>query len=157
MPGFPLRSIMQSFGSRLRDARPVEHPELERGAARANLTEHIAAGSSLILPRASLIAQWSVSLGAFEIYHQEEAWNSRHEQAHPTLARLFAGAYTYTFASTYLDLDGVAQPFEILAVRCSVIASNNPAAGCSHSANEVLLEVQHSDALADMRFWLEVF
>jgi len=168
MAGFPIRHLLQSFGSKLRDARPVENPEIQVSAGRLNLSESIAAASSLLLPRVGLIAQWNTTTSLFEVYHQEEAWNARHEQARPTLARASAGSYTYTFAESYLDADGVAIPSNIVAARVFVMDTNpdplsvsNPLASVrvDNSTVHPIIYISITDGgyVADARFWLEVF
>lgn len=167
MSGFPLRHLLQSFGSRLRDARPIEHPELEVSAARLNLGESIAAASSLLLPRAVLVAQWNVASQTFTIFHQEEAWNLKHEQAHPTLAQITDGAYSYTFASSYLDNDGVSVPTVLPAARLTAVQEVSSGGGAPTYSTGTELRpdgvtveffIRNSaDELINRRFWLEVF
>lgn len=168
MSGFPLRCLRSAFGSILRDARPVEHPELECSATRINLNEHVTAAASLLLPRVSLCAEWIAATSSFQIYHQEEAWNVNHEQAHPTLARSTDGAYSYTFAATYLDADGVAVATNIFAARCTAIQSTNSGGGLPvlksgtelSSASPLVVQFFTYDVAGtspeDHRFWLEV-
>jgi hypothetical protein len=170
MAGFLLRSLLQSFGSRLRDARPIENPEIEYGAARINRNEGITAAASLLLPRVVLIAEWVAATSSFRILHQEEAWNADHQQAHPVLTRSTDGAYVYTFAATYLDSDGVAVPTDLVSARCTAMQTANSGgaspvlkAGCEISVSAGPLAVQFftydsvGTSLEDHRFWLEVF
>lgn len=168
MAGFPLRHLLSFFGPKLRDARPIENPVLETGQHRLNLTESIAAASSLLLPRVSLIAEWNATFGKFTVFHQEEAWNAKHELPHPTLERLADGYYTYTFASSYPDNDGIQVPTVIYAARLTVIQEVNSGGAAptykhgTELSGSTGLSVQffikdESSALIDRRFWLEVF
>ena len=167
MSGFPLRHYLQSFGSRLRDARPIEHPEFEVNAQRLNLGESISAASSLLLPRVNLIAQWNTANSAFQIFHQSEAWNVRNEQPHPTLAQITDGAYSYTFASSYLDNDGVSVPTLLTAARLTAIQEVSSGGGAPTYSTGTELRpdgitveffIRNSaGVLVNRRFWLEVF
>lgn len=160
--GFPNRILRQHLGSKLQDRRRVENPKTEAGAARLNLLEHTAVGAGLVVARASLVAEWNATLSAFSILHQEEAWNTDHAQAHPVLARLGTGRYTYTFAATYLDNDGVAQPLAIIAARPSPVivlpsSLTDVTARTSLSGSMLYLNTYNNGTLTDMRFLLEVF
>lgn len=103
--GYPNRLTRHSFGPQLEDAAPVDHPKIQIPAGAFNAAFWQIAGLNLAAAvRASLIASWNGS--DFDISHQEEAWNAKHEQTHPQLARSSAGVYTYTFASTYKNTKG---------------------------------------------------
>jgi hypothetical protein len=154
MAGFPLRTLLTAFGSRLRNARPIEHPELEVDAKRLNLSESVASASSLILPRASLVAELSIT-GAVRILHQEEAWNTDHKQAHPALTRTQTGRYSYSFASSYLDLDGNTIGTDLIMARVFVFEAGTATVSILGNTVNVFLKLGEQDT--DMRFWLEVF
>jgi len=160
MSGFPVRVLRSFLGPKLQDHRPVENPRIESGAKRLNLLEHVAIGSGLIVPRASLVAVWNDTLSTFQILHQEEAWNVDHKQSHPTLVRAQAGIYSYTFASTYQDEDGVTRDFEPIAARVYP-AQTGIRSECIITGNvvEVFLFQQPTPedvTFVDCRFWLEV-
>jgi hypothetical protein len=162
MPGFPVRSLIQAFGSRLVNARPIENPEKEVSAERLNLSESLGTASNLIMPRASLIAEWSAVLGRAVVLHQEEAWNVSHSQAHPALQHLGDGAWRYTFAASYRDLDGVLQPVQLFAARCAPIRTGfgDPVYTCQLpvvTESYVEFVTFAASTPTDCRFWLEVF
>jgi hypothetical protein len=163
MSGFPLRSLLQNFGPKLRDARPIENPEIETGQRRLNLLESTITGVNLISPRASVVARYDPSPAAFIIYHQEEAWNARHAQAHPVLERQVTGLYTYTFASSYLTEDGESVPISVVAARANVFGAGGINSGTKAwcqvtSPTVVTISISDdSNAGVDARFWLEVF
>ena len=162
MSGFPTRHLRSAFGSVLRDSRPVENPELERSAFRANLAERDCAAASLLLPRASLIAEWIAASSSFRIYHQEEAWNVDHSQAHPALTYYMGGMYRYTLAESYLDADGIVTQTDVIAARVTGIAiTGGPSVtdwNCSINGLQVTVSLFDGfGSLIDARFWLEVF
>jgi hypothetical protein len=115
--GFPKRPLRSAFGPKLEDAYPVENPNTQRGASSFNGELWNTAGMGLVAARVGLIASWTGA--AFSIVHQAEAWNPEGDQAHPVLARSALGRYSYTFAATYKDEDGVAVPTDIRAARAS--------------------------------------
>jgi len=166
MPGYPTRLIRSSFGPKRIDPRPVEHPEQEVGAADYNAAFHQVAGMNLaIATRASLIARWDSGTSHFVVSHQEEAWNSEREQAHPALVRVGAGVYTYTFAATYLDEDDVAVTTELGAPRVTVhkvlTAYADRVVGFAwvDASSPLVVQIRLWDAAGtpeDAPFWLEV-
>jgi hypothetical protein len=111
--GFPRRLIRSHLGPKLRNNYPVENPASDVGDATLNGLFWNTAGLGLVGARWVVIAAWNGS--QLVIQHQAEAWNPENDQAHPVLARTGTGTYTYTFASTYLDEDGVAVPTVIYA------------------------------------------
>jgi hypothetical protein len=113
---FPRRFLRSALGPKLRNNYAVENPETDIGAEAFNAAFAALAGINLMVPRAVFVGVWGGS--TFTIAEQEEAWNDDHDQTHPTPARTSAGLYTYTFAATYLDEDGVAQP-TILTGACA--------------------------------------
>lgn len=120
---FPKRPQRSSFGPKLVNNYPVENPNSDVPDTALNGVFWTAAGLAGVLPRASCIASYTG--GQFVISHQAEAWNPNGDQAHPTLARTNTGVYSYTFASTYLDEDGVAVPMDLKGSRvtCPSISS----------------------------------
>ncbi len=162
--GFPKRFTRDQLGPTLRNTYPVENPETDIGAETWNAVFHQTSGMNLIVPRVALIATWGGS--AFNIAHQAEAWNPRGTQAHPTLARTSTGLYTYTFASTYLDEDGVEQSLALGAPRADVstaltaFADRLEAHTWVDTSNPLIVQVRiwkSADGTAtDARFWLEV-
>ena len=160
MSGFPVRMLRSFLGPKLKDTRPVENAQLETGAKRLNLLEHVAVGSGLIVPRASLVASWNDTLETFQILHQEEAWNVDHKQAHPVLERGAVGVYSYTFASTYQHVAGVTRDFEPIAARGSPVQTGIKSEYIiTGNVVEVFLFQQPTPedvTFVDCRFWLEV-
>jgi hypothetical protein len=159
--GFPTRILRQHLGSKLKDRRRVENPKTEAGADRYNLLEHTAVGCGLITPRVSLIAEWDATLSKFNIFHQEEAWNTDHEQANPVLSRLGTGMYYYTFASSYLDNDGSVVPLNLVAARATVVrrTSNfiaDPTVRAQLDGNRIEISTYNVGSYSDIAFWLEV-
>ncbi len=164
MSGYPSRIVRSVLGPTFKDVRPVEHPEREISAESGNLLCNIATAANLIQPRASLVAIWSGS--AFAILHQEEAWNVDHAQTHPQLERSSAGVYSYTFASSYKDKDGVDVPTTLVSAR--VTASDVPLVFSPADAPRgaafidpavpyaVQIRTWSGTTLGDYRFWLEV-
>src|SRR5690606_33961084 len=116
--GFPKRFTRDELGPELVNAYPVENVETDVGEDTFNAAFHQLAGMNLIVPRATLVAEWTGA--AINVLHQEEAWNAKREQAHPVAARAAAGHYTYTFAASYLDESGVALPTVLAVARVQV-------------------------------------
>lgn len=165
MSGFPSRFLRSFLGPKLIDDRPVERPQAEVGAGALNPAFHQLAGMNLVAPRVALIAFYT---GAVQtIVQQAEAWNPENAQAHPTLARSAAGAYTYTFAASYLDEDGVAVPTVLAAPRVTChrdlsggFANRIEAKAWKDSVNPLVINVRLWDTGGtgvDHPFWLEVF
>ncbi len=162
--GFPRRFTRDQLGPTLRNNYPVENPESDIGAESFNADFHQVAGMNLVVPRAALVASWNGS--SFDILHQAEAWNPRHAQAHPVLARSGTGAYTYTFAPTYKDEDGVDVPTVLVAARAfelagtAVFANRVEAHAWIDAGDPLVVHVQlwrsGTGAAEDHRFWLEV-
>jgi hypothetical protein len=120
----------------------------------------MATGVNLVAARASLVAEWNGGTSTFDVLHQEETWNVDHSQAHPELDRTSAGVYTYQFASSYLDVSGIAVNTVAVAARCS---PSQDGGGCTaeawvDSADATMVHVETKDGgtAADVRFWLEV-
>jgi hypothetical protein len=161
MSSFPNRLIRSQLGPKLVDNYPVENPKSELGAATFNPSFWSVAGMTGILPRAALVARWNGS--SFDISHQREAWNAENDQAHPSLARFGTGQYTYTFAATYLDEDGVAVPTVLVAARVAAVVASagGPMRGSAwpNSGNALQIDIDLRDlasANRDGAFWLEV-
>lgn len=162
--GFPKRFTRDALGPQLRNTYPVENPETDIGAESFNADFHQVSGMNLIVPRAALVARWNGS--TFDIFHQEEAWNPRHAQPHPVLERTVTGHYTYTFASSYEDEEGVSVPTVLVAARAfdlagtAVFANRVEAHAWIDNVNPLIVHVQlwrsASGAADDPRFWLEV-
>lgn len=165
MSGFPTRFSRTQLGPKFRDNYPVENPETDIGAQQFNAAFWQVAGINLIVPRVSLIAVWGGS--SFTINHQAEAWNPDNAQAHPVLARTSAGVYTYTFASTYTDEDGVAISLALLSARVTVHKALTAFADrvvgfvWKDGSNPLILQIRlwkETDGTAvDEPFWLEAF
>jgi hypothetical protein len=165
MAGFPSRVLRSVFGSRLRDPVPVVHPEHDIGADRINLLEQVATASGLMIPRVTLVAEWTGS--AMSAMHQEEAWNTRHEVAHPVIARTSAGLYTYQFDAAYADEDGASVSVNLVFARATPMvdmSTGYSARGSAYAwidaADPTLVRVScwdSSGAVADRRFLLEVW
>lgn len=159
---FPLRPLRSAFGPKLENAYPVENSNTQIGDGSFNAAFWALAGLGLVLPRVVVVAKWTGS--SFTIFHQAEAWNPDGAQAHPVLARSATGRYSYTFASTYLDEDGVAQDTVLRAARCTAGDDNggsSPRRGYAWILSGTPLVVNFrvdNDALVgqDELFWLEV-
>jgi hypothetical protein len=129
-------------------------------AAYLELLIQMTVGANLVLPRASLVADWNSGTSAFDILHQEEAWNVDHVQPHPVIARTSTGVYTYQFDATYNDLSGLAVNTALSAARCT---HSEVGGGCTaeawvdaSDATLVHIETKDGGSAADIRFWLEV-
>lgn len=122
---FPKRPQRSSFGPKLVNNYPVETPNSDVGDVAFNAAFWTIAGLAGVLPRASCIATYSPLSTSFVVSHQAEAWNPNGDQAHPVLGRTNTGIYSYTFASTYLDEDGIAVPMDLKGARvtCPTISS----------------------------------
>lgn len=165
MSGFPTRFLRSLLGPAFVDSNPVENPESDIGARQFNAAFHQAAGMNLIVPRCALIAVYSG--GSFQVSHQAEAWNPENQQAHPALARTAAGSYTYTFASTYKDEEGVDVATVLLTARVTChrdlsggFANRISAAAWIDGSNPLRVQVRlwdQSGTGVDHPFWLEVF
>jgi hypothetical protein len=167
MSGWPSRILKSMLGATLRDARPVEKPELEWAARYIELTKHAAVGAALVIPRATLCAEWNTTTSSFTVHHQAEAWNVNNVIAHPTLTRYDAGSYGYVFASTYDDMDGNAVPFDPRGFRvCECVTQGilmgTIRARCRRALTEgtptilITLKEEGSGISVDVPFWLEV-
>lgn len=161
--GFPRRFTRDALGPTLRNTYPVENPETDIGAEETfNPVFHQITGMNLVVPRAALVAEWGGA--SFTLWHQEEAWNPKRSQAHPVLARTGAGLYTYTFAATYLDENGVAIPTALVAARAWAVGYDELGNRCNawaviNGANPLQVDIRlenTSAVLKDPRFWLEV-
>jgi len=121
MGGFPTRITRTAIGPDLEDRYPVTDPNKEIGAKDFNLVFWQLCGLNLTSwQRAVVAASWNGS--AFDYLYQEEAWNSKRTQSHPSLARSAAGVYTYTFASTYKDEEGADISTGLRIPRASLMA-----------------------------------
>jgi hypothetical protein len=165
MSSFPRRFLRSLLGPKFVDTVPVENPEADIGARQFNAAFHAVAGMNLVVPRAVVIASYTGS--AFQIDHQAEAWNPEGSQGRPLLERASAGAYTYTFAATYKDQDGVNIATSLTAAR--VTSHRELVSGYSQrvfayayrdGANPLEIKIRLWDAVGtgiDAPFWLEVF
>jgi hypothetical protein len=161
--GFPTRFIRSFLGPLLRDINPPDTPETDIGARTFNTLFWQTAGMNLVVPRASLVANWNVS--AFLISHQHEAWNAENAQPHPGLTRQSTGRYRYTFASSYLDEDGTAIATALGPPR---ISPHSTVAAWSNQiypyawidpGSPLVVEISiwnFAGAATDAPFWLEV-
>jgi len=126
---------------------------------------------NLVEARVALVASWNGS--AFVYAHQEEAWNDERDQVHPVLARSATGRYSYTFASSYLDEDGTAQPTILTGCRATCHADAIALLGAGimpeafawiDSTNPLVVQVQVGSRVLstgvhtarDYPFWLTV-
>jgi hypothetical protein len=158
MSGLPTRSLRSALGPAFRDPRPIEHPEYELSAAQINLLMQMAVGAQLVMPCASIVAEWN-SGTLWSYLHREEAWNTNHAQAHPILTRTTTGVYTCQFLSSYTDLDGQAVSFAASAARATAFeASGDTAEAWVDSSDATLIHICTFRGVnaADLRFWLEV-
>ena len=163
---FPKRLLRSSFGPKLINNYPVENPSGEVGDMAFNAAFSAIAGMSQVAPRACCVALYTG--GVFAVSYQAEAWNAEGDQARPVLARSGAGLYSYTFAASYLDEDGIAVPTDIEAARISCPSDSSGAALAEGFAwlnpsnpLQVLMRVGTRTTAGaftngDVRFWLEV-
>lgn len=166
MSGYPVRLTRAALGPTLEDAYPVVNPKQQVGAAARNAYFWNIAGANLIVARSALIASWNSGSSAFDVAHQAEAWNPDGQQARPALTRIGAGNYTYLFAASYNDENGVGQAIALIAARLSdrkVLTAFSdriePRAWIDVS-NPLLVQLRlwdSSGTLVDVPFWLEVF
>lgn len=163
MSGFPSRFTRQELGPRFRNAYPVENPETDIGDATFNALFWQAAGANLVVPRASLVANWDGA--AFAIEHQAEAWNPNDAVVHPVLERESAGAYTYTFAATYKNQEDQNIATELGAPRVTVhkpltaFADRVEGYAWRDASNPLVIHIRLWSAdgtPVDEPFWLEV-
>jgi hypothetical protein len=164
--GFPKRFTRDQLGPQLRNTYPVENPETDIGAETWNPLMHQVSGMNLVVPRVALVAAWGGA--AFDLATQAEAWNPKGDQAHPVLGRTSTGDYTYTFAATYKDEDGVAQPLALGAPRVTpfgapigVLDYLPHAFTWIDTVNPLIVQLRIFDvanayAPLDWPFWLEV-
>ncbi len=165
MSGFPTRFLRSILGPKFVNQSPVENPEGDIGDRQFNAAFHQLAGMNLVVPRAVLIASHNGT--AFQVAHQAEAWNPENAQLHPTPARAAAGSYSYTFAATYKDQEGVDVSTVLLAARVSChrdltagFANRIEARSWIDAGNPLRVQVRLWDAGGagvDHPFWLEVF
>lgn len=161
--GFPNRFKRSDLGPKFRNGYPVENPETDLSDAAVNAAFWQTAGAGLIVPRAKLIAEWNGS--SFTILEQAEAWNPNLDQAHPVLARLGTGDYSYTFASTYKNELGEDVALALNGARASPIAEvtggtiarfGNAWKDSLNPLNIIFRLYDLTGTLRDARFWLEV-
>jgi hypothetical protein len=167
---FPKRILRSGLGPKIVNTYPVENPSTDIGAETWNPSFAALAGLNLVASRALFVGKWAGSGQNFTIAEQEEAWNDDHDQSHPTIARTSTGLYSYTFASSYLDEDGVAVSTVLTAARATAGytafsgTTVNEAFAWIDPANPLNVLVQTAtrtlstgvSALADLPFWLEV-
>lgn len=159
MNGFPTYPTRSDFGPELRDLYPPENPETDIGADQFNLLFHQVAGLGLANPvRACLIAKYNTGTGVFEIYHQEEAWNPKRDQARPTLTRQAPGIYFWGFPSTVLDRHGNAVPLSLVAIRTFIGADGAAPVVSFTSAAQLEISISGTGGTSwdDRVFWVEV-
>lgn len=162
--GYPSRLSRSALGPRLRNAWPVENPEIDTDAAAWNTLCDQAAGlNKAVIWRAAIAAAWNGT--DFDVDYQEEAWNADGDQAHPALERTSTGVYTYTFAAAYDDAEGTSVSTELVAPRAT---SRNPVTTYASRvdgyawvdpANPLVVQVRLFDGSgnpADVPFMLEV-
>ena len=120
MSGFPTRPSASSFGSRRQDRSAPRSAIYDIGAAFVNLVRWNLAGLGQSAPRAWVYASSSGSTPT--IHAQGNAWGG----AAPTPARTGTGVYTFTYAATYADDDGVLVSPNLLSAVVSPKAGSNP-------------------------------
>lgn len=155
--GFPRRLVRSALGPKFQNTRAVENPNSEFGDAQLNALLWNSAGMGLVIYRADLVAAWNGS--AFVIDHQAEAWNPENDQAHPLLTRVGTGVYRYTFAATYLDEDGIAQPVGLKKCGVRAMADTTHAFAFFTTSANLVVEVHLQNAIGaevDAKFWLMV-
>jgi hypothetical protein len=162
--GYPARVTRSDFGPQHVDEYPVENPETQRPASSGNLMAWQVAGMNGIVPRVSLEATWNGS--SFDVQHQREAWNPENDVAHPALARVSAGRYTYTLLASYLDADGNTVATVVRKPRLSVnkvltaFADRISANAWIDPADPLVVEMriweEATGTAVDLPFWLEV-
>lgn len=164
MSAFPTRLTRAALGPKLEDAYPVVNPKQQIPASTHNANFAAVAGMSQVVHRALLISSWVSS--AFVTAQQAEAWNPDGAQPHPTLTRVAQGNYTYLFASSYLDENGVAQATALLAAHLTdqkvltVFSDRLEARAWIDAGNPLLVQMRIWDTggtLQDAPFLLKVF
>jgi hypothetical protein len=146
---FPKRFVRSALGPKFVNNYAVENPASDIGDTQFNAAFYALAGMNLVAPRWQFAATWNGS--AFVVAHQEEAWNPERGQVRPTSARSATGRYSYTFTSSYLDEDGIAQPTILTGVRASCYADTIALLGAGivpeafawiDSTNPLIVQVQ---------------
>jgi hypothetical protein len=158
MSGLPTRSLRSALGPTFRDPRPIEHPEYELSAAQINLLMQMIVGAQLVMPCATIVAEWNAGT-LWSYLHREEIWNTNHAQAHPVLTRTSTGVYTCQFLASYTDLDGQAISFAASSARVTACeAGGHYGEAWVDSSDATLVHIQTFAGVnaADIRFWLEV-
>lgn len=109
--GFPTRPVRDAFGPEPVNAYPVRDPNKELdGETVGRLMLHQLSGVGQTVDLADL-----VFVGATQVInYRSEAWNPKRQTiapyAPPGISRTSAGLYVVTYASTYPDHKGDAQP-----------------------------------------------
>lgn len=159
---FPARVLRAVFGPDFINTRPVEHPQTEFDANAMQVLLWQVSGTNQSAVRATVAAKWTGS--AFQIFHQGEAWNPEGSQTPPLLERASTGVYTWTFASTYPDVEGNDVSPNIGPVRVSshkvltAFADRIEAHAWRDAADASIIHVRLWDASGtpvDEPFWLE--
>lgn len=104
--GFPTRSNRTAFGPTREDYKPITDSVRQNSAADYNLLYWQTAGLSQVCPRVYI--RCSVAGGAVTVEAQQLAWDANGAISPITFTYVAAGAYTWTFASTYNNELGVA-------------------------------------------------
>ncbi len=105
--GWPTRISRSALGPQFQERTKVSDPSKEVGQAFFNLSCWQLAGAGLMVPKAWALFHWTGA--AIVLDASAEAWDPESGVV-PTVTRTSAGIYVVTYAATYPDENGVAQP-----------------------------------------------
>ena len=105
MAGFPNRPDRDEFGPTYEDERPVENPKRELGQSVINLNMWQLTGVGLTSPKVVITA--TVSGSTVTVVNQLLAWDPHQDLGNITISYAGTGNYTFAFASTYPNEDGL--------------------------------------------------
>lgn len=113
MAGFPDRPDRDAFGPTYENERPVENPKRELGEDVVNLNMWQVAGMGGVSPKV-VIAALVPGGGPITVSNQRLAWDPNQGVANITINYIGAGQYTFAFASTYPDENGISQSTDLI-------------------------------------------
>lgn len=107
MSGFPATPTRTAFGPEMKNKRTPRNPETDLNANQMNLLFWQVAGAGRTVAQASLVYDGA----APGVTYQALAFDPKQELGNIAVVKNGVGDYVFTFASTYLNQNGVATPF----------------------------------------------
>lgn len=156
MGGFPARPARSKFGPTMKNKRRPTIAETDLSADQVNLSFWQAAGSGRTLPLATILFDGAIPI----IVSQALAFDPKQELGLIDVVKNGTGDYTFTFASSYKDENGVDTPFAP-QFSMTMLQGGNPgdkATPFDPSGQDVLVRVRDAaEVLIDGTFLLQVW